>query len=95
MYTIGQYAAFRKSNEEDHVIYTSRPPRKPRAHAYGPPHLCDFGQARIGMTQPWANIQPEVYRASEILMQFARYGSAIDLWNVGCVVSIALTPYPK
>ncbi|KAF2774313.1 protein kinase [Teratosphaeria nubilosa] len=71
---------------EDRIIYTSRPLRKPQAHAYGPPLLCDFGEAQVGITQPWANIQPDVYRSPEVLMQFVRYGCAIDIWNAGCVL---------
>ncbi|KAK3671788.1 hypothetical protein LTR78_008333 [Recurvomyces mirabilis] len=32
------------------------------------------------------NIQPEVHRAPETLMQFESYSSAVDIWNVGCVL---------
>ncbi len=77
----------RKVINEERSIYSSRRFRQPRAHAYGLPVLCDFGEARIGSSHPWANIQPEVYRAPEILMQFEHYDCAIDIWNVGCVAS--------
>ncbi|KAK3073003.1 hypothetical protein LTR53_005776 [Teratosphaeriaceae sp. CCFEE 6253] len=76
----------RKFIDEERSVYVSRPFRKPRAHAYGDVVLCDFGEARIGSSQPWANIQPEVYKAPEILMQFERYDHAIDVWNAGCVL---------
>ncbi|KAK0263291.1 hypothetical protein B0A54_00652 [Friedmanniomyces endolithicus] len=72
----------RKVINEERSIYSSRRFRQPRAHAYGLPVLCDFGEARIGSSHPWANIQPEVYRAPEILMQFEHYDCAIDIWNL-------------
>ncbi|KAK3635525.1 hypothetical protein LTR56_014692 [Elasticomyces elasticus] len=67
---------------EERPIYSSRRFRQPRAHAYGLPVLCGFGEARIGSSHPWANIQPEVYRAPEILMQFEHYDCAINIWNL-------------
>ncbi|KAK3071630.1 hypothetical protein LTR53_008272 [Teratosphaeriaceae sp. CCFEE 6253] len=76
----------RKLIDEERSIYVSRPFRRPRGHAYGDVVLCDFGEARIGSSKPWANIQPEVYKAPEILMQFERYDHAIDVWNAGCVL---------
>lgn len=79
----------RKILSDERSIYTSRQFRKPRKHAYGLPILCDFGEARIGSSHPRATIQPEVYRAPEILMQFERFDRAVDIWNVGCVVSSA------
>ena len=68
-------------------VYISRPFRKPRGHAYGPPVLCDFGEARIGSSHAWVEIQPDVYKAPEILMHHSHRNSKADIWNAGCVVS--------
>jgi hypothetical protein len=55
-------------------VYTTRVFRKPKNHAYGTPVSCDFGEARIGTPQPYTEIQPEIYKAPEILVQFIRMG---------------------
>lgn len=75
----------RKVIDKERTIYTSRNFRRPEANAYGPPVLCDFGEARIGTPQPYTEIQPECYKAPEILMQF-EWGHAVDIWNAGCLV---------
>lgn len=55
--------------DDERTIYASRPFRRPKNHAWGPPVLCDFGEARIGDSYPYEEIQPEVYKAPEIIMQ--------------------------
>jgi serine/threonine-protein kinase SRPK3 len=50
--------------------------------------LCGFGEARIGAPHAYAEIQPEIYKAPEILMQF-EWGHGVDIWNAGCLVSHA------
>lgn len=67
------------------TIYASRAFRRPRANAYGLPVLCDFGEARIGVPQPYTEIQPEIYKAPEILMQF-EWSHSADIWNAACLV---------
>jgi serine/threonine-protein kinase SRPK3 len=59
--------------------------RRPQANAYGLPVLCDFGEARIGVPQPYTEIQPEIYKAPEILMQF-EWSHSADIWNAACLV---------
>jgi len=66
-------------------LYASRPFRKPHNHAYGSPILCDFGEARIGTDHAHVDIQPEIYKAPEILMETGWTHSA-DVWNVACLV---------
>jgi hypothetical protein len=50
--------------------------------------LCDFGLARL-YCDPVANMTPEVvtlwYRAPELLYGEKTYGTAIDMWSVGCI----------
>lgn len=58
--------------------------------------LCDFGcSKRLQPGEP--NIQyicARYYRAPEILLGWARYSSAIDLWSAGCVLAELLTGIP-
>lgn len=69
----------------ERTIYASRAFRRPLANAYGLPVLCDFGEARIGAPQAYTEIQPEIYKAPEILMQF-EWGYSADIWNAACLV---------
>jgi serine/threonine-protein kinase SRPK3 len=66
----GYDPSLQKVINDGRTIYTSRAFRPPKEHAYGLPILCDFGEARIGTPQAYAEIQPEIYKAPEILMQF-------------------------
>lgn len=75
----------RKIVNGERTIYASRAFRQPRENAYGLPILCDLGEGRIGVPQPYTEIQPEVYKSPEILMQFDWSHSA-DIWNAACVV---------
>jgi serine/threonine protein kinase len=76
----------RKAVDKDRTIYLSRSLRKPKDRNYGLPILCDFGEARIGHTQESGPfVQPDVYRAPEIIFEM-QWGSAADIWNIGCLV---------
>lgn len=75
----------RKPINGERTIYASRAFRRPLAHAYGLPVLCDLGEARIGVPQAYTEIQPEIYKAPEILMQF-EWGHSADIWNAACLV---------
>nr|CAG4641645.1 EOG090X04Z1 [Eurycercus lamellatus] len=51
--------------------------------------ICDFGLARVeeadaskAMTQ---EVVTQYYRAPEILMGARHYGSAVDVWSIGCI----------
>ena len=80
----------RKKIDESRTIYQSRQFRRPsKGKSYGLPILCDFGEARIGKTQESGPfVQPHIYRAPEIMFEMA-WGSAVDIWNVGALVSSA------
>lgn len=67
-------------------IYTTRKFRHPTGHAFGPPVLCDLGEARIGSAFPFTNIEPDLYKAPEILLT-TEWNHCVDIWNVACVVS--------
>lgn len=78
----------RKKIDESRTIYQSRQFRRPsRGKSFGLPILCDFGEARIGKThESGPFVQPNIYRAPEIIFEMA-WGSAVDIWNLGALVS--------
>jgi mitogen-activated protein kinase 7 len=71
--------------------------------------ICDFGLAR-GYTPPGSNAPPSKaagnqgfmteyvatrwYRAPEIMLSFANYTTAIDIWSVGCILAELLGGKP-
>ena len=59
--------------------------------------LADFGLAR-GFTMPVRTYTHEVvtlwYRAPEILMGCKQYGTAVDMWSVGCILAEMFTCSP-
>ena len=69
----------------DRVVYTSRP-LVPPVYRYGRPVLCDFGEARFGEYNNMANIQPNQYRAPEVILEIP-WDEKVDIWNVGVMVS--------
>ncbi|CAI7609709.1 unnamed protein product [Penicillium viridicatum] len=50
----------------------------------GAPILCDFGSAVLGDEEQSEDIQPDIYRAPEVILQ-APWSYSVDIWNVGCV----------
>ncbi|KAI0117968.1 serine threonine protein kinase, CMGC group [Nemania sp. FL0031] len=67
----------------DRIIYTSRELRMP--NILGVPVLCDFGSAVCGDEEHREDVQPNVYRAPEVILE-APWTYKIDIWNVGCMV---------
>ena len=47
--------------------------------------LCDFGEARLGPAHPHEEIQPDLYKAPEIIMQTG-WSHSVDIWNAACMV---------
>ncbi|EPE02185.1 protein kinase [Ophiostoma piceae UAMH 11346] len=65
------------------VVYASRQLAVPEF--LGPPVLCDFGAAVSGETKNVTDVQPDLYRAPEIILEIPwRY--EIDIWNAGCLI---------
>ncbi|KAJ5190355.1 uncharacterized protein N7498_009340 [Penicillium cinerascens] len=65
------------------TIYTSRElgiPNQPCA-----PILCDFGSAVLGDEEHSEDIQPDIYRAPEVILEIP-WTYSVDIWNVGCMV---------
>lgn len=69
----------------DRSIYLSRELRKPKN--LGAPVLCDFGSAVTGDTEHFEDVQPDIYRAPEVILE-APWSYQIDLWNTGCMVRL-------
>ncbi|PLB54592.1 kinase-like protein [Aspergillus steynii IBT 23096] len=65
------------------TIYTSRELRMPKN--LGAPILCDFGSAVMGDEEHSEDIQPDIYRAPEVILQ-APWSCSVDIWNVGCMI---------
>ena len=76
----------RKVIDDVRTIYGSRRLGLPKDSLWGEPALCDFGEARIGEFHKGL-IQPELYRAPEVLFNM-RWDSSVDIWNVAVLVSI-------
>jgi serine/threonine protein kinase len=65
------------------VIYVSQELRMPKE--WGAPVLCDFGSAVPGDVEHSEDIQPNIYRAPEVIFE-APWSYSADIWNVGCMV---------
>lgn len=68
---------------EDRVIYLSRP----LPFTFGPPILCDLGEARLGDEENSGDIMPDVYRAPEVILGM-KWSYSVDIWNVAMVVCV-------
>lgn len=65
------------------TIYISRELRMPKQ--LGAPVLCDFGSAVLGNEKHSEDIQPDIYRAPEVILEVP-WTYSVDIWNVGCMV---------
>ncbi|KAH7095003.1 kinase-like domain-containing protein [Paraphoma chrysanthemicola] len=65
------------------VIYESHELRMPKE--WGAPVLCDFGSAVPGDVEHSEDIQPDIYRAPEVIIE-APWSYSADIWNVGCMI---------
>ena len=71
------------------TIYMSQELKIP--NQIGFPILCDFGSTVHGAQHHSVFIQPQIYRAPEVILGIPWTFSA-DIWNVGCMVSILPGP---
>ncbi|KAH7317634.1 serine threonine protein kinase, CMGC group [Rhexocercosporidium sp. MPI-PUGE-AT-0058] len=65
------------------TVYLSRELRIPKT--WGAPVLCDFGSAVVGDTEHIEDVQPDIYRAPEVILE-APWSYQIDIWNTGCMI---------
>ncbi|GAB1320439.1 hypothetical protein MFIFM68171_10649 [Madurella fahalii] len=65
------------------TIYMSREVRMPKE--WGAPVLCDLGSAVLGDREHTEDVQPNIYRAPEVILEVP-WTHAIDIWNAGCMI---------
>ncbi|KAM3502500.1 hypothetical protein MY11210_009046 [Beauveria gryllotalpidicola] len=51
----------------------------------GAPVLCDFGSAVNGGVVHLEDVQPNIYRAPEVILEVP-WTYSVDIWNVGCMI---------
>ncbi|KAL2427535.1 hypothetical protein ABEF91_001217 [Exophiala dermatitidis] len=73
-----------KAIDDVRTIYGSRSLGLPKDSLWGPPALCDFGEARIRGPHKGL-IQPEMYRAPEVLFNM-EWNTSVDFWNVAVLI---------
>ncbi|KAI7298659.1 hypothetical protein KC315_g17949 [Hortaea werneckii] len=81
----------RKVIDDTRTVYGSREFGLPKDSLWGQPVLCDFGEARIGPGPHKGLIQPELYRAPEVLFDMG-WDSSADIWNVAAMAVTFSTP---
>ncbi|KAK8102958.1 Serine/threonine protein kinase [Apiospora sp. TS-2023a] len=69
--------------DDGRVIYSSRELQMPKD--WGAPVLCDFGSAVIDDIEHLEDVQPDIYRAPEVILE-ASWSNKIDIWNTGCMI---------
>ncbi|RDW90045.1 uncharacterized protein DSM5745_01820 [Aspergillus mulundensis] len=73
-----------RKEEDGQTIYLSRELAM-QPGKLGAPVLCDFGSAATGDVEHYEDIQPEQYRAPEVIIE-APWSYSVDIWNVGCMI---------
>ncbi|EEU45186.1 uncharacterized protein NECHADRAFT_41442 [Fusarium vanettenii 77-13-4] len=68
---------------DERAIHLSRKLRMPKT--WGAPVLCDFGSAVTGDIEHTEDIQPDIYRAPEVILE-APWSYQVDIWNTGCLI---------
>ena len=69
----------------DRMLFMSRPLSRPEF--LGRPVLADFGHARFGEAKYSSKIQPDAYRAPEVVLE-GEWDYSADIWNVACLVCL-------
>ncbi|WAO89789.1 Protein kinase domain-containing protein [Fusarium falciforme] len=54
-------------------------------NTWGAPVLCDFGSAVTGDIEHTEDIQPDIYRAPEVILE-APWPYEVDIWNTSCMI---------
>ncbi|CAG7563069.1 unnamed protein product [Fusarium equiseti] len=95
MFGIGDDLVFAKFEEQElqhpsprkevdgRSIYATR--ELQMSKEWGAPVLCDLGSAVSGDLEHTEDIQPDIYRAPEVIIE-APWTYEVDIWNVGCMI---------
>lgn len=70
---------------QDRIIYMSC--KVQQSKRSGAPILCDFGSAMLGDSGHIEIVQPQIYRAPEVILGVP-WSYQVDIWNTGCMVSV-------
>jgi serine/threonine protein kinase len=81
-----------RKTTEGRNIYLSRELQMPKA--WGAPVLCDFGSAVVGDIEHREDVQPDIYRAPEVILE-SSWSYEIDIWIAGCMVRGPIQPSPS
>ncbi|KAF5339096.1 hypothetical protein D9611_011210 [Ephemerocybe angulata] len=65
------------------IIYQSRELQMPSR--LSAPVLCDFGSSVWGEEEHREDVQPDVYRSPEVILEVP-WSYEIDVWNIGCAI---------
>ncbi len=79
-----------RTEVDGRFVYISRDLDVPRT--LSPPVLCDFGSAMSGTAENTKDVQPDLYRAPEVILGIP-WSYEIDIWNVACMVRSRCTIY--
>lgn len=72
-----------RKETDGRTIYVSRELQMPKK--WGAPILCDFGSAVSGIENRTEDIQPDIYRSPEVILEVP-WTYSVDIWNAGCMV---------
>ncbi|KAF5302105.1 hypothetical protein FQR65_LT08656 [Abscondita terminalis] len=81
----------------NNVIHRDIKPENVLVSSQGVVKLCDFGFARIvslSGEQCTEYVATRWYRAPELLVNDPNYGSAVDIWSIGCLYAEMMTGDP-
>ncbi|KAK4874245.1 hypothetical protein RN001_013605 [Aquatica leii] len=81
----------------NNVIHRDIKPENVLVSSQGVVKLCDFGFARIvslSGEQCTGYVATRWYRAPELLVNDSNYGSAVDVWSIGCLYAEMMTGDP-
>ena len=72
-----------RKEQDGRCVYTSRELGMPKK--VGAPALCEFASTVTGGTEHVEDVQPNIYRALEVILEIP-WTYSVDIWNVGCMV---------
>lgn len=69
------------------VIHRDLKPENVLVSNEGEVRICDLGMARRQDAQMTGYLATRYYRAPEFMLTWRNYGSAVDIWSLGCILA--------